>query len=199
MDPKGRQPSLDFSLPDDSPQCIRTGELGQKDPGSTQLEGGVSVRASRAGKVVLFSKFQRSLIAPGIHTAGVEDLDRIHEWSNLQQVFQLPRPAAPGIKGMGDADERALKSQLLDCFPWREPGGNLRGHTGGKDFAAIGHDLLANNHQLRVQGVCGERAQDGIVVSYDDPVQPAAAGMDDEVRRGGEGILRGVGVGVKVY
>ena len=79
MNPEGRQAALDLSFPNDLPEGLRTGELGQKQPGSAQLKGGVGVGPGSAGKIVLAGKFGGVVIGIGGHATGVEDLDRIHQ------------------------------------------------------------------------------------------------------------------------
>lgn len=198
MHPKRRQPPPHFSLPDDRPQSVWTLERRHLEPGRADLESGVRVRASRARQSVLKGEFLRLAIVACPHTAGVEDLDGVHQGGNFEQIFKVPRPAAETVERMRDADERALGAQPADGLLRGEAGRDLFGHISGQEFAAGGHDLLANDDPLGVEGVGNQRPGDGVVVGDHEAVQPASPRGADERFGRGEGIFGGGSVGVEV-
>ena len=198
MDPERRHPPLDPSLPDDSPQPIRTLELRQKNCGPPHLEGGVCIRAGYTWEVMLAGELHRLAVGSWFHAAGVEDLDGVHQRSDFQQILQFPMTAAPRVERVRHADERALAAQTFDGFSGREARRHFLGHVSSQEFAARGHDLLADDYPLGVKPLRYQRPGDGIVVGDDEAVNPPEAAGLDEGLGGGEGIWGGGGVGVKV-
>ena len=198
MDPERRHPPLDPSLPDDSPQPIRTLELRQHQTCPPHLERGVRVRAGRTWQVMLTGERHRQPVGPRSHAAGIENFDGIHQRDDFQQILQLPMTAAPRIERVRHADERSLVAQTFDGFSGREARRHFLGHVSSQEFAARGHDLLADDYPLGVKPLRYQRPGDGIVVGDDEAVNPPEAAGLDEGLGGGEGIWGGGGVGVKV-
>jgi len=179
MDPERWELSLQFSFPYNIPQLIWTFKLRQRQSGCTQLKGGVRVRSCGTGKAVQAREFCCAMITTGDHTTSIKYLYCIHPRGNLQQVLQIPCPASPMIKRMRDADERTLVTKTLDRFLRRESRRDFFGHIGGQDFAARGHNLLANDNQLGVKLVRSWLPEDSVVVSDNQPIQSAVAAYSD--------------------
>ena len=197
MDPERRHAPNDLSLADDRPQPIRALELRQQHTGSPHLEGGVRIRACGAGETMLAGKFRRQTVRPRSHAAGIENFDGIHQRDDFQKIIQFPMTRTPRVEWVRHADERALAAQTFDGFSGREARRHFLGHVSSQEFAARGHDLLAEDDALGVELLGGYGSSDGVVVG-DDEAGEAAAGGRDEGLGGSEGICGGGGVGVEV-
>ena len=78
--------------------------------------------------------------------------------NNLQQICFLPATFSPSIERMGDADKCALFPQSPNRLQRAQPGRDLFGHIGGKDFPTGGHDLLTHDDQFRVEALSRYRS-----------------------------------------
>jgi hypothetical protein len=81
----------------------------------------------------------------GLYATRVVRFYRIDERGDVQQIGEPPAPFPMSVKRMGDTYERILRAQALDRLVRRESRRDLLGHKSGQEFAAGGHDLLADD------------------------------------------------------
>ena len=90
----------------------------------------------------------------------------------------MPTAGAQFVEGVRNADESALFPESANGFLRRQIGGNLFADKSRQNFAAPGHDFLANDDQFRVQNLSRARARNRVVVGDDHAVNGfAAAGI----------------------
>ena len=189
MHPERGNAALHLSLPDDlpsTPPALRTAAAPALATPSSKAAW--ASEPTVPGRSCCAGKFHRQGIGIRLHDAGIEDLDRIHQRGNLQQVFQLPCP-----ERISNGCETLIKApcsrrrRMVSCG--RESAWDLLGHKSGQDLAAGGLDLLADDDQLRVQCLRSQGAGDGVVIGDDHPVQAFTPRRRDEfLGRGSESL-----------
>ena len=164
-------------------QFLRTVEGLHSQQRPPHLERGVCVRADGAGDIVQFGKPARLTVEAWQHAARVEDLDRIHERQDLEQVRLHPAARAESVKGMGYAYEGILLAQPVDRLAGGQSGWDLLRHVGSKDFAARCHDLLPDDDQPGIQFLRRARPIDRVVIGDDQAIDTSFSRRGNQVGR----------------
>lgn len=145
-------------------------ELGHEHDRTTEFPSRVGVGSNRPSQTVLPGEVAGCLIVSSGHAAGIENLDGVDVWSDLNQLGRLPGAFSPPVERMGDADESTLCAKLVDGLPGREPGCDPGAEEHPEKLSTSCHDLLADNHPVRIKLPASQGAFDCVVIGYDNAI-----------------------------
>ena len=122
-------------------------------------------------------------------TTGVEGLNGIYQRGDFQKIGKFPVTAAQAVERMRNADKGALGAQTLDCFLGRQTGRNFFLDIGRQDFAACGHNFLANDDSAWVEPAGMQSTGDGVVVGDYHAVDAFLPAGDEQILRMGQAVF----------
>ncbi len=159
---------------DGDPQAFCVVERWQQGIDPADFRGVVTVGASGAAEVVLCGEFFRPGVVFLFDHASVACFNCVHQRGKHFEGFQIPTRTMR-VKGVGDADERALILQLFQRFQRFQPAGYFPGYKGCQQFAFGGLHFFANDDQVG-RGCLGfAGSSQSIVVRNHQAIQTACA------------------------